>query len=113
MCIRARLNGLTVEDAKEKIISWLSEKGRGRAKVNFKLRDLVFSRQRYWGCLLYTSRLGQLKAKIKAMGNVNVAAIEEYKEVAQRYEFMKKQTDDVEKSRTEILHLIGDLTRCV
>ncbi len=56
-------------------------------------------------------RLGELKAKIKALGNVNVAAIEEYKEVAQRYEFMKKQTDDVEKSRTEILHLIGDLTK--
>lgn len=43
------LNGLTVEAAKEKIVSWLSEKGRGRAKVNFKLRDWVFSRQRYWG----------------------------------------------------------------
>ncbi|HIQ81452.1 MAG TPA: chromosome segregation protein SMC [Candidatus Scatavimonas merdigallinarum] len=56
-------------------------------------------------------RLNELKAKIKALGNVNVAAIEEYKEVAQRYEFMKKQTGDVEKSRTEILHLIGDLTK--
>ena len=43
------LNGLTVEAAKKKIVSWLSEKGRGRAKVNFKLRDWVFSRQRYWG----------------------------------------------------------------
>lgn len=43
------LNGLSVEDAKEKIIEFLEEKGIGKAKVNFKLRDWVFSRQRYWG----------------------------------------------------------------
>lgn len=43
------LNGLTVEEAKEKIKSWLEEKGKGHAKVNYKLRDWVFSRQRYWG----------------------------------------------------------------
>jgi leucyl-tRNA synthetase len=43
------LDGLTVEEAKEKITQWLSEKGKGRSKVNYKLRDWVFSRQRYWG----------------------------------------------------------------
>ena len=43
------LNGLSVEDAKEKMIGYLTEKGIGRAKVNYKLRDWVFSRQRYWG----------------------------------------------------------------
>lgn len=43
------LNGLTVEQAKEKIIAWLEEKKIGEAKVNYKLRDWVFSRQRYWG----------------------------------------------------------------
>jgi len=43
------LNGLEVEDAKKKIIEWLSDKGIGHAKKNFKLRDWVFSRQRYWG----------------------------------------------------------------
>ncbi len=43
------LNGLTVEEAKEKIKSWLEEKGKGHSKVNYKLRDWVFSRQRYWG----------------------------------------------------------------
>ena len=43
------LTGLSVEDAKKKMISWLEEKGVGRAKVNYKLRDWVFSRQRYWG----------------------------------------------------------------
>ncbi len=43
------LNGLEVKDAKEKMISFLEEKGIGAAKVNYKLRDWVFSRQRYWG----------------------------------------------------------------
>ena len=43
------LNGLSVADAKKKIIEFLTEKGIGREKTNFKLRDWVFSRQRYWG----------------------------------------------------------------
>ena len=43
------LNGLEVADAKKKIIEWLTENGKGERKVNFKLRDWVFSRQRYWG----------------------------------------------------------------
>ena len=43
------LNGLSVEDAKKKIQEWLSEKGLGSVKTNYKLRDWVFSRQRYWG----------------------------------------------------------------
>ncbi len=43
------LNGLTVPEAKKKIIAFLTEKGVGYEKVNFKLRDWVFSRQRYWG----------------------------------------------------------------
>ncbi len=45
----AFLNGLKVADAKKTIIEWLTEKGIGERKVNFKLRDWVFSRQRYWG----------------------------------------------------------------
>jgi len=43
------LNGLKVPEAIEKMIAWLEEKGIGEPKVNFKLRDWVFSRQRYWG----------------------------------------------------------------
>ena len=43
------LDGLSVEEAKKKITAWLAENGKGEPKVNFKLRDWVFSRQRYWG----------------------------------------------------------------
>lgn len=43
------LNGLSVADAKKKIIEFLEEKGIGHSKTNYKLRDWVFSRQRYWG----------------------------------------------------------------
>ncbi|HEX9063386.1 MAG TPA: class I tRNA ligase family protein, partial [Clostridia bacterium] len=55
------LNGLSVDDAKKKIISWLEEKGIGQGKVNYKLRDWVFSRQRYWGepiPLVYCEKCG-------------------------------------------------------
>ena len=43
------LDGLTVDEAKAKITDWLVQNGKGEPKVNFKLRDWVFSRQRYWG----------------------------------------------------------------
>ena len=43
------LDGLTVDEAKKKIVDWLTSEGKGHSKVNYKLRDWVFSRQRYWG----------------------------------------------------------------
>ena len=43
------LTGMTVEEAKKAITEWLTKEGKGHEKVNFKLRDWVFSRQRYWG----------------------------------------------------------------
>ena len=43
------LDGMSVEEAKKAVTQWLVEKGIGQAKTNFKLRDWVFSRQRYWG----------------------------------------------------------------
>ena len=49
LCNSDFLNGMEVKDAKEAITKWLEEKGIGHKKVNFKLRDWVFSRQRYWG----------------------------------------------------------------
>ncbi len=56
-------------------------------------------------------RLTELKQKIRALGTVNVSAIEEYKEVSERYEFLKIQIGDVEKSKSELTHLIGELTK--
>ncbi len=55
------LNGMSVKDAIPKMIEYLEEKGIGRKKVNFKLRDWVFSRQRYWGepiPLVYCEKCG-------------------------------------------------------
>ena len=56
-------------------------------------------------------RLAELKQRIRSLGSVNVYAIEEYKEVSSDYEFMKVQVGDVEKSKTELLRLINDLTK--
>ncbi|MDP4119684.1 MAG: chromosome segregation protein SMC [Bacillota bacterium] len=58
-----------------------------------------------------TKRLNELKAKIKALGTVNVGAVEEYKEVSERYTFLSEQVADVEKSKNDILKLITDLNK--
>lgn len=55
-------------------------------------------------------RLNELKSQIRALGSVNVSAIEEYKEVGERYEFMSTQVQDVEKSKAELIKLIDELT---
>ncbi|MDD4759415.1 MAG: chromosome segregation protein SMC [Bacteroidaceae bacterium] len=59
---------------------------------------------------LANRRLSELKAKIKSLGNVNVSAIEEYKEVSERYQFLKTQIEDVETSRAELNRMIASLT---
>ena len=56
-------------------------------------------------------RLTELKQSIKSLGSVNVSAIEEYKEVSERYEFMSVQVADIEKSKKEIESLISSLTK--
>ncbi len=55
-------------------------------------------------------KLTEVKNKIKALGSVNVGAIEEYKEVSERYEFMSTQISDVEQSKNELIKLIDELT---
>ena len=54
-------------------------------------------------------RLNELRSKIKALGSVNLSAIEEFKEVSERYEFMKSQIEDAEKSRDELRSLTRSL----
>ena len=49
LCNSEFLNGMSVAEAKKAIVAWLEERNLGKAKVNYKLRDWVFSRQRYWG----------------------------------------------------------------
>ncbi|MCD7796195.1 MAG: chromosome segregation protein SMC [Clostridiales bacterium] len=55
-------------------------------------------------------RLLEIKLKIKSLGSINVGAIEEYKEISERYAFLKEQIDDVKKSKSELLKIIEDLT---
>lgn len=57
-----------------------------------------------------SKNLNDLKIKIRALGTVNVAAVEEYKEVSGRYEFLKSQVEDIEKSKKELIKLIFNLT---
>ncbi len=55
-------------------------------------------------------RLNEIKHSIKKLGSINVGAIQEYKEVSERYEFLKEQIDDIEKSKQELGKIIDDLT---
>ena len=59
---------------------------------------------------LAAKRLAELKSQIRALGSVNVSAIEEYKGVSERYEFLSGQISDVETSRAELNKMIDDLT---
>ena len=64
------LDGLTVDEAKKKIIDWLTSEGKGHSKVNYKLRDWVFSRQRYWGepiPMVYCEKCGYVPIDEKAL----------------------------------------------
>lgn len=70
------------------------------AELSQKIEDLVSA----------TKRLNELKNKIRSLGSVNVAAIEEYKEVNERYTFMSAQLRDVEVSKAELEKLIDNLT---
>ncbi len=70
-------------------------------EVGAKIEDIVAAQR----------RLTELKGKIKALGAVNVGAVVEYKEVSQRYQFLKEQIGDAEKSKAELLSLIEDLTK--
>ncbi len=54
-------------------------------------------------------QVAEVRGKIRALGNVNVGAIDEYKEVKERYDFLKAQVGDVERSKAELTRMIGEL----
>ncbi len=101
--LRERLD--TLNNEQESILAKLWEEyeltRREAEEFAFKIDDIA-SAQR---------RLADIKNKIRALGAVNVGAVVEYKEVSERYTFMKEQTEDVEKSKAELLRLIDDLTK--
>lgn len=68
--------------------------------LNIQIEDMTAAKK----------RLHEIKVSIKSLGSINVGAIEEYKEVSERYEFLKAQIDDVEKSKSELMKIIEDLT---
>jgi len=62
------LNGLYVQEAKEKIVKWLDEKGIGKSKINYRLRDWLISRQRYWGTpipIIHCPKCGEVPVEVK------------------------------------------------
>ncbi len=71
------------------------------AELNIVVEDMTAAKH----------RLNELKQAIKALGSINVGAVEEYKEVSERYEFLKEQISDIEKSRSELNKIIEDLTK--
>ncbi len=89
------LNGLSVEDAKNKVISYLEEQKIGKRKVNYKLRDWVFSRQRYWGepiPMVYCEKCGWVPLEEKSLPLV-LPDIEDYEPGENGESPLAKQTD--------------------
>lgn len=89
-----------LEDTENKLFEEYELTRREAEELNIVIESVTDSRK----------RAAELKAKIKALGTVNVSAIEEYKEVSERYEFMHSQVSDVEKAKAELIRLISELT---
>ena len=94
----------SVQSAYDKIIADMAE------QYELYLSEAVKLAKPVENLLVIQRDLAEIKQKIRALGNVNVAAIEEYKEVSERYEFMSGQLNDVESSKRELERLIEELT---
>ena len=89
------LDGLTVDEAKKKIIDWLTSEGKGHSKVNYKLRDWVFSRQRYWGepiPMVYCEKCGYVPIDEKALP-LRLPMVESYEPTDNGESPLAKMTD--------------------
>lgn len=95
---------ISVQSSYDKIISDMAE------QYNMYLSEAVELAVPVDDLLIVQRDLAEIKQKIRSLGNVNVAAIEEYKEVSERYNFMSEQLNDVETSKRELEKLIDELT---
>ena len=89
------LDGLTVDEAKKKIIDWLTSEGKGHSKVNYKLRDWVFSRQRYWGepiPMVYCEKCGYVPIDEKDLP-LSLPMVESYEPTDNGESPLAKMTD--------------------
>lgn len=89
------LDGLTVDEAKKKIIDWLTSEGKGHSKVNYKLRDWVFSRQRYWGepiPMVYCEKCGYVPIDEKELP-LRLPMVESYEPTDNGESPLAKMTD--------------------
>ena len=89
------LDGLTVDEAKKKIIDWLTSEGKGHSKVNYKLRDWVFSRQRYWGepiPMVYCEKCGYVPIDEKDLP-LRLRVVESYEPTDNGESPLAKMTD--------------------
>lgn len=89
------LDGLTVDEAKKKIIDWLTSEGKGHSKVNYKLRDWVFSRQRYWGepiPMVYCEKCGYVPIDEKDLP-LRLPTVESYEPTDNGESPLAKMTD--------------------
>ena len=96
LCNSGFLDGLEVAEAKEKITEWLTEKGIGEKKTNYKLRDWVFSRQRYWGepvPLVYCEHCGGWVPVPEDKLPVTLPAVEHYEPTDNGESPLAKMTD--------------------
>ncbi|MBQ8827363.1 MAG: chromosome segregation protein SMC [Oscillospiraceae bacterium] len=95
---------VSVQNSYDKIIGEMSE------QYNLYLSEARELAQPVEDILILQRDLAEIKQKIRSLGSVNVAAIEEYKEVSERYKFMSEQLNDVESSKRELEKLIDELT---
>ncbi|MBP5580715.1 MAG: chromosome segregation protein SMC, partial [Ruminococcus sp.] len=119
-------NGLkTINDAKEKLSAEVTRLEERRDNVcretdniirqlmevyELTRSEAVAMAEKIEDMIAAQAELTTIKNKIRALGSVNVDAIEEYKEVSERYQFMSEQIADVQKSKTELEKIITDLT---
>ena len=104
------LNDLSVEEAKKAITAWLEKENKGQAKTNFKLRDWVFSRQRYWGepiPLVYCEKCGWVPLAEEDLP-LMLPAVESYEPTDNGESPLSKLTDWV---NTTCPHCGGKATR--